>query len=70
MSTGLLVGQASFREIPDSTTVESTPMEEVQAAEIDKELATIADPNNRMVFELLYKYLIKRVYCCNSFCLL
>lgn len=53
MSTGLLVGQASFREIPDSTTVESTPMEEVQATEIDKELAAIADPDNRMVFELL-----------------
>lgn len=48
MSTGLLVGQASFREIPDSTTVESTPMEEVQATEIDKELAAIADPDNRM----------------------
>lgn len=53
-STGLLIGQASFREIPDKAAVESTPVEEVQATEIDKELASIADPNNRMVCKFFF----------------
>lgn len=50
MSTKLLIGQAPFRENPDDkTTAECTPVEEVQAAEIDKELAAIADSENHMV---------------------
>lgn len=50
MSTKLLIGQAPFRENPDDkTTTECTPVEEVQAAEIDKELAAIANSENHMV---------------------
>lgn len=57
MSTGLLIGQASFREVQnDESKVESTPVEEVQAAEIDNELAAIAGPNNRMVGWRLITY--------------
>lgn len=50
MSSGLLVGQASFREIPsDKGSADSSVVEEVQATEIDKELAAIASLNSRMV---------------------
>lgn len=50
MNTKLLIGQAPFRENPgDKTAAECTPVEEVQAAEIDKELAAISESENHMV---------------------
>ena len=50
MTTGLLIDQVSFKETQnEKSKMECTPVEEVQTAEIDRELAAIADPSNRMV---------------------
>ncbi len=51
LGTGLLMGQAAFTEILTDKGLAESPLEEVQATEIDKELALIADPNNQMVGE-------------------
>lgn len=50
MTTGLLIDQVSFKETQnEKSKSECTPIEEVQTAEIDRELAAISDANNCMV---------------------